>query len=257
MAANVLDTILLYGDSITQGGWQPHGFAQSLAYVYARKLDVINRGMSGYNTEWAIPVFEQIIAKKSEQPYVPKIALLTLWFGANDACIPPSPQHVPLPKFASNLAHFVRMIKSPDSEYYSSSTRILLFTPPPINTFQRGADLLSRNPPLALDRTFETTKSYADMVKEVGEKEGVPVLDVWTALYSAADEDEKQLERFLNDGLHLNAAGYEIVFNLLIDKIHKEFPELHYDKLPPVFSPWSDVNVHDPRSSLRANRVEL
>jgi len=28
--------------------------------VYARKLDVINRGLSGFNTEWAIPVFEQV-----------------------------------------------------------------------------------------------------------------------------------------------------------------------------------------------------
>lgn len=28
--------------------------------VYSRKLDVINRGLSGYNTEWAIPVFDQV-----------------------------------------------------------------------------------------------------------------------------------------------------------------------------------------------------
>ena len=28
--------------------------------VYCRKLDVINRGLSGFNTEWAIPVFEQV-----------------------------------------------------------------------------------------------------------------------------------------------------------------------------------------------------
>lgn len=27
--------------------------------IYARRLDVINRGMSGYNTDWGIPVFEQ------------------------------------------------------------------------------------------------------------------------------------------------------------------------------------------------------
>lgn len=59
MAANVMKAILLFGDSITQGGWQPYGFAQRLAYVYARRLDVINRGLSGYNTEWAIPIFEQ------------------------------------------------------------------------------------------------------------------------------------------------------------------------------------------------------
>lgn len=28
--------------------------------VYARRLDVLNRGLSGYNTDWAIPVFEQV-----------------------------------------------------------------------------------------------------------------------------------------------------------------------------------------------------
>jgi len=28
--------------------------------VYCRKLDVVNRGLSGFNTEWAIPVFEQV-----------------------------------------------------------------------------------------------------------------------------------------------------------------------------------------------------
>ena len=28
--------------------------------AYCRKLDVINRGLSGFNTEWAIPVFEQV-----------------------------------------------------------------------------------------------------------------------------------------------------------------------------------------------------
>jgi hypothetical protein len=68
MAANALDTIMLFGDSITQGGWQPHGFAQRLAYVYARKLDVINRGLSGYTTEWGIPVFEQ--ARSSPHAHV-------------------------------------------------------------------------------------------------------------------------------------------------------------------------------------------
>jgi hypothetical protein len=30
------------------------------AEAYARKLDVVNRGFSGYNSRWAIPVFEQV-----------------------------------------------------------------------------------------------------------------------------------------------------------------------------------------------------
>ncbi|KIO17862.1 hypothetical protein M407DRAFT_84542, partial [Tulasnella calospora MUT 4182] len=61
MPTKIVDQILLFGDSITQGAWEEGGFAQRLAcqYVYARKLDVINRGLSGYNSEWAMPVFEQ------------------------------------------------------------------------------------------------------------------------------------------------------------------------------------------------------
>lgn len=30
------------------------------ADAYNRKMDVINRGFSGYNTDWIIPVFEQV-----------------------------------------------------------------------------------------------------------------------------------------------------------------------------------------------------
>lgn len=31
MAANVQDAIMLVGDSLTQGGWEPNAFAQRLA----------------------------------------------------------------------------------------------------------------------------------------------------------------------------------------------------------------------------------
>lgn len=68
---------MLFGDSITQGGWEDGGFGARLARkhamppristilshfvdVYSRKFDVLNRGLSGYNSEWAIPVFEQV-----------------------------------------------------------------------------------------------------------------------------------------------------------------------------------------------------
>ena len=89
MASNLLDAIVLFGDSITQGSWNLNGIAARLSCqyiahpsprdipvlcgergwahrsamnpdVYCRKLDVINRGLSGFNTEWAIPVFEQV-----------------------------------------------------------------------------------------------------------------------------------------------------------------------------------------------------
>lgn len=135
---------------------------------------------------------------------------MTIWLGANDACIEPSPQHLPLPKFISNLKRLVQMVHSPSSPRYSPSTKIILITPPPVNTHRRKADLEARNPPLALDRLFDTTKAYAEAVKAVAAEEEVAVLDVWTLLWEASHKKEEDLSRFLEDGLHLNKAGYSV-----------------------------------------------
>lgn len=54
------------------------------------------------------------------------------------------------------------------------------------------------------------THQYAEAVKDVGGREGVPVVDLWTVLYEAVGRDEKKLSEFLYDGLHLNEKGYEV-----------------------------------------------
>ncbi|CAL1703746.1 unnamed protein product [Somion occarium] len=251
MAAYVQDVIMLVGDSLTQGGFVPHGFAQQLAHVYNRKLDVFNRGLSGYNTTWGLPVFEQVFAKQHEQQHVPKVRLLTIWYGANDACIPPSPQHVPLPEFSANLRTMIRSVTSPSSPHYSAITKIILITPPPVNTHQRGADLASRDPPRPLDREFETTHQYAEAVKIVGAQEGVPVIDLWTILYDACGRVEEKLSEYLYDGLHVNQKGYQVVFDEIIKTVSKHYPELHYDKLQNVFIGHADINFENLRESLQ------
>ncbi|KZT29891.1 GDSL Lipase/Acylhydrolase [Neolentinus lepideus HHB14362 ss-1] len=248
MNADVQDCILLFGDSLTQGGWEPHD-------VYARKLDVINRGLSGYNTEWSIPVFEQFFAKSKIQETLPKVQLMTIWFGANDACLKPSPQHVPLPTFSANLSKLINFVKSPSSPYYCSSTRVILITPPPVNTLQRGSLLAARDPPRVLDRDFDVTQQYAEAVKEVGKKEGVPVVDIWTSIWEAAGKVEKDLSKYLNDGLHLNADGYaapiQFVYDGLIEAIKESYPEIHHEALEFVFPRWDEVaNSEDQLKSL-------
>jgi len=238
MAANIQDAIMVLGDSLTQGGWEPLGLTQRLAAVYVRKLDVINRGFSGYITEWAIPVFEQIFAKQHEQQHVPKVRILAIWYGANDAAPAPSIQHVPRDKFKSNLSHLIHMVNSPTSAWYSPDTRIILVTPPPVNTFQWP------------ERVFDATKSYAEAVKEVGVQENIPVADIWTAMWDASGHEEKALSNFLYDGLHLNGDGYFIVYNSIMQVVKDKYPELHYDNIVPGFVPWDEVNPKDPRSSL-------
>ena len=108
------------------------------------------------------------------------------------------------------MKHLVQMVKSPTSPYYSPTTRIILITPPPVDTYQRRADLESRNPPIALDRLFATTEAYAQTVKDVAAEENVAVVDAWGTLWEAVGKEEKSLNKFLIDGLHLNEAGYQV-----------------------------------------------
>lgn len=102
------------------------------------------------------------------------------------------------------------MVKSPTSEYYSPKTHILLISPPPVNTYQRGADLASRDPPRACDREFGYTKLYAEAVVKTAQDVGFAVADVWTVIWEAAGKDERALSAYLLDGLHLNERGYEV-----------------------------------------------
>ncbi|KAI6045445.1 SGNH hydrolase-type esterase domain-containing protein [Pisolithus marmoratus] len=173
MAANTHDVIMLFGDSmITPWGWGLGGFAQRLAGK--ARLDVKNRGLGGYQTNRAVPVFEQVVQ------------LLSIWFGVNDAAPFPSRQHVLRNLYKENLKHLVNMVTSPTLPQYSLCTRIILITLPPVNSHQRQ------------DHAFDATKSYAEAMKELG-----------TALILFG-KDERAFEKFLFDGLHLSEAGYEI-----------------------------------------------
>ena len=102
------------------------------------------------------------------------------------------------------------MVRSPTSEYYSPKTRILLISPPPVNTHQRRVELASRSPPRECDRDFEFTRLYAQTVVNTAEEERVAVADIWTVLWKAAGKSEQALSAYLLDGLHLNAKGYEV-----------------------------------------------
>lgn len=150
----------------------------------------------------------QCIAKRTDRAGLPTIRLLLIWFGANDSCLPGTFQHVPLPLFSSNLAKMIQLVSAPASDRYSPETKILLLTPPPVNTHQRGAALAARDPPIPLDRAFDVTARYADAVREVGRTEGVPVVDVYTRLWEGCGKDESKLSKYLRDGLHVNEEAY-------------------------------------------------
>lgn len=75
------------------------------------------RGYSGYNTRWALKILERVfpaggVEGGEEEPPL----AITVFFGANDACLPDrcsAFQHVPLDEYKQNLLSIVSFLKVP------------------------------------------------------------------------------------------------------------------------------------------------
>lgn len=137
------------------------------------------------------------------------IGLQTVFFGANDACLPGSAtgQHVPLNEYRKNLRDILQ-----HSSVVAQKPRLILLTPPPVNEYQlEEADLVCgiQDP----RRTAAHTKEYADACRQVGAEVGVVVLDVWSIFMAKTGWKEGEpligsktiarnevLEKLLKDG---------------------------------------------------------
>ena len=110
----------------------------------------------------------------------------------------------------------------------TQGTKLLLLTPPPVN--QHQLDMSDWVKVDATRRTAENTKRYADACRELGNRLGVPVVDIWSAFMKAAGwaegqplagsmdaPENKKLADLLSDGkslilnLYTSGLAYETV----------------------------------------------
>ncbi|KAJ2661512.1 isoamyl acetate-hydrolyzing esterase [Coemansia sp. RSA 1200] len=231
-AGHLYDTIVCFGDSLTQHGWDvtKNGWTAQLARTYLRKLDIVNRGFSGYNSRHGRILLPQILPpavsdseRRSGKHKGSQLRLLVILFGSNDAQFAPYKAHVPLNEFRSNIEHMVRLVQSPTSACYSETTRVVLVTPPPVAPELFAQSQAEKKMPI--DRNSQTTHLYADAVRAIAREQQVPCVDLWPAM-------EKTPEDFLWDGLHLNARGNDILFKLVMQTVRDSFPELDPESIP-------------------------
>ena len=99
MAAQSRPKLLLLGDSLTQTSL--NGWGGGLAHRYQRRADVLNRGMSGYNSRW----YMQYAQDSGIWQETGNVVLTTIFFGANDASLAKlNPHHhVPVEEYEENL----------------------------------------------------------------------------------------------------------------------------------------------------------
>ncbi|KAJ2712016.1 isoamyl acetate-hydrolyzing esterase [Coemansia spiralis] len=260
-AARPYDLVVLVGDSLTQHGWDvaKHGWTAQLSREYVRRLDVVNRGFSGFNTRWARLALPRVMphyaaTKDDGDDRAPRLQLVVLFFGANDAQHAGLKCHVPLDEFKDNLRAMVDAVRSPTSELYSPDARFLLVTPPAFGEAQYMAfDDPATGRRTELDRDNAGAKAYAEAVCETASQLQVPCVDLWTAMEAAIAAKQAQgalsdlggYDEFLWDGLHLNANGNDLLYRLVIGAIKANYPDMGLDTMPfvvPDFRLFADTD---------------
>lgn len=111
---------VFFGDSITQHGFNPQisGWLCHFANWWTRRVDVINRGFSGYNSKWGVMIVGDVVI-----PLKPDIVFV--FFGANDAVDRSVGQHVPLDEYASNIRSIVSKLQQVHTKLFYSVWLVL------------------------------------------------------------------------------------------------------------------------------------
>jgi lysophospholipase L1-like esterase len=242
--------LLLFGDSITQGA---SSLQSELTRRYIRRVDVLNRGFGGYNTNSALTLLPSFFPAVAPSRTVPRIAAMTVHFGANDSCTAGEPQHCDLDTFKANIR---RVLKWEGVRLHR--TKVLLVTPSPVEEYRLPHDGKGRADRVAM---------YAQAIREIGKEESVPVVDLWTAMMrttglkdggldailpgSSSTSPSMELGRLFYDGLHLTQDGYDIYTRELLRVLETEVPECQIHGTDEWYPEW--IGFHPPA----ATRVEL
>ncbi|KAK7189707.1 hypothetical protein DPSP01_005764 [Paraphaeosphaeria sporulosa] len=248
------DKILLFGDSITQDSFNQQrgfGFSAGLQHEYIRRLDVVNRGFSGYTSRQALKILPHIVPA----PSAANIRLLVVFLGANDASRPEAEnkQHVPLDEYVSNLE---KIITHPSVTAHKP--KVVLVAPAPIDEHLVWANDQTQGR-AAVSRKNVDLKKYSEAAAGLGEKLGVPVVNLWKAFMANTGWSEgkwkesepilgalelpqnEELVRLLHDGLHFNPAGYQILLVEFLKVIRESYPELAPENVPLLLPLWNDA----------------
>ncbi|KAF4993012.1 hypothetical protein FDECE_13543 [Fusarium decemcellulare] len=244
--ASTLPQVVLFGDSLFQHSAElidGFSFQAALQYDFIRRLDIINRGLSGFNSDHALKHLPDIFPERSASS--PKMDYLAILFGANDAVLDNAVtnQHVPLDRYKENL---IKIINHP--RITAHKPKILLVTPPPLDEIKSTPRSLSNGHKEAL-RKFAVSASYSEVVREVArEHPNTILIDLWQAFMDKAAEmapgdytpggpllgspengKPGGLDILLHDGLHMGGEGYRVFYETLRPHIGKEWKGLADD----------------------------
>lgn len=180
--------VICFGDSITA---RKEGYPSPiLTHKMSSKMPnykFINAGVSGNTTEQAMFRFNKDVLSKRPD-------VVTVLFGANDSA---TDKLVDIDTFKRNISLFTKQI---------GPEKTILISPAPVD------ESLQRN------RTNERLKQYAQVVQEVAEETNSYFIDFFQIVYSKPNYKELLVGE-KNDGLHFGETCYELLSDVIVEKI--------------------------------------
>jgi lysophospholipase L1-like esterase len=251
------DKIVLFGDSITQFSSQLRAgcfnLQPQLQDDYIRRLDVVNRGFSGYHTDQGRSMIEPIL--QGENTRYSKVRLVVLFFGSNDAATRPDGSHlVDIDRYRENLCYISTAVQK-------TGAKLIITGPAAFNAKQVGS---------STDRDTRTFREYAQVAGEVAVQVNAGFINLWDDFMQSVGWDgelEKPLpgevdyegpidmSHLFTDGLHYSANGYRLWYAGIKQRISQHFPSLLPDHLPETVPPWVAVNDDGHRGSSRGRHL--
>lgn len=235
---------VLFGDSITQHSSDQSGFAlaPALQNLYQRKMDIVTRGFSGYNTDHGLVVLREVL--KHDGAADGHIKLMYLFMGTNDAAL--TFQKVEPEKFRENLLQMARLV-------LLYGIKLIVIGPGLHDQALSTVAFESEEPFLSSRRT----RQYADIASEVSAQLEVPFIDLWTIFQKyggwttqALFDNLADLAVLLSDGIHYTPKAYEIMYEEIVSVISGSYPELLPDNMKQVFPYYADIDVENIEKSL-------
>ncbi|QDU36131.1 putative rhamnogalacturonan acetylesterase YesY [Maioricimonas rarisocia] len=212
-------TIVTFGDSTTAPRGKLTVYSDLLVRelpTAARKVQVINAGIGGNNTDMARKRFE-----KDVLAHDPDVVIIQ--FGINDAAVdvwksPPATQpRVDLDRYRENLKHFITTLRA-------RGTHVILMTPNPLRWTPSLKQRYGRPPydPDDEDGFNLLLREYAAAARRVADQHDVPLVDVDRAFHDYDRQPGQSLADLLLDGMHPNERGQRMIADLLIKELQSD-----------------------------------
>lgn len=248
---------ILFGDSITQYSSQVlDGFSLQAALQdkYIRKLDIINRGFSGYNSKHATLILPKLLDAELNGDR-DNVKLMTIFFGTNDAFEGNNDiQPVSLENYSRNINTLVELA-------LKNNIRPIVIGPTFHDSRLAKKGLTSMESVTREATNNERNYQYNNAARQVAEAHNVAFVDLWDIfresqdwtkeqLFAAKEDNEhweigSLLEQLVHDGVHFTGKAYRLMFAGIMDAIEKHYPELLPNKMPMKLADWKVIDPSD------------